>query len=206
MGIFARLYSFVVDLVFPPTDTARVVHEVTAEQWGALLSPLVREDGIIGLLPYRHPLVRSVIIEAKFHRNTRAIALLASALQDYLSSVDEETTELGTNKHVLVPVPLGKKRFKERGYNQIEEVLRAAGIPCSPLLQRVHDTAPQTTLSRKARLKNVEGAFRATSRVKTCHTYIVIDDVVTTGATLTATKVALANAGGTSITLVALAH
>ncbi len=206
MGIFARLFTLLADVLFPPKDTARIVRDLTAQQLGALLSPTMREDGITGLLPYRHSMVRSVIIEAKFHHNAHAIALLAGLLRDYLSSIDEEAAELGRNDYVMVPVPLGTSRFNERGYNQVEEVLKGAGIRPSRILSRIRDTAPQTTLSRKARLENMHGAFQATSDVDAYHTYIVVDDVATTGATLMATKAALSTAGGTNIILVALAH
>lgn len=88
----------------------------------------------------------------------------------------------------FVPVPLHKKRLKERGYNQsavIAKVLSEnSGIPVDEtLITRIRATEAQTKLDRAARLKNVNGAFLATDECRGKN-LVLVDDVRTTGSTL----------------------
>lgn len=202
MGILARI----LDLLFPLGDTARIVRETSSEEFSSLLAPRVTKTGVVALLPYRHRIVRAVIREAKFKRSARAFELLATVLADYLAAYTEEHAALDDRPLMLIPLPLGPKRRHERGYNQIEEVVRRTGTPYdSRILVRTRDTRPQTTLSRRERLQNVQNVFRAT-RPDLSYTYVLVDDVVTTGATLEAAGAALRSAGTNHMVVVALAY
>ncbi|MDB5195432.1 MAG: hypothetical protein JWO84_616, partial [Parcubacteria group bacterium] len=123
MGMLARFLEF----LFPRADTARLVAQTSAVEFGALLAPRITEHGIPALLPYRHPMVRAVILEAKFHRDPKALALLGAALAEYLGSMAEESAGFEETRFCVVPVPLGPARRRSRGYNQVEEVAKCAG-------------------------------------------------------------------------------
>lgn len=93
---------------------------------------------------------------------------------------------------LLVPVPLAPRRLRERGYNQSCQlalgVSRVTGLPVSEdVVCRTTFTSSQTQLSRQNRQENVEGVFllRQAERLKGRHV-LLIDDVITTGATVTA--------------------
>lgn len=106
----------------------------------------------------------------------------------------------------LVPIPLGPARLRRRGYNQSEWLARALGrqwqAPVIPRwLARTRDTATQTTLTPTARLANVAGAFSAAAR-RHWPPVVLIDDVLTTGATLADAARALATAGAQNISAV----
>jgi ComF family protein len=114
---------------------------------------------------------------------------------------------------VLVPVPLHVARRFDRGYNQAEriaEVLAAqvAGCRAEFLLRKQHETLSQTRLGRQERRQNVAGAFVVAPdrSVDPATRYVVIDDVLTTGATLHACAVALRKAGAECVDAAALAH
>ncbi|MDZ7291606.1 MAG: ComF family protein [candidate division KSB1 bacterium] len=112
---------------------------------------------------------------------------------------------------VLVPVPLHRRRERERGFNQsllLAKVLaKSWNIRVWPrFLRRTRFTQSQATLGAEARWKNVEGAFALSSRVHPgAQRIFLIDDVFTTGATMNACAYVLKSAGVTSVMGIALA-
>jgi ComF family protein len=109
----------------------------------------------------------------------------------------------------LVPVPLHRRRLAERGYNQAallaEELARALGRRClSRLLARTRDMDHQVGKARAERLRNAREAF--TLRAATAREVVLVDDVVTTGATVRACAQALARGGVRLAGVVALAQ
>lgn len=103
----------------------------------------------------------------------------------------------------LVPVPLYPQRLKDRGYNQSELLARAfsehTGITVQPfVLARTRQTVPQASLKKEERAGNVLGAFQATVDLRN-KTILLIDDVLTTGSTLTACADALRDAGAKAV-------
>ncbi len=111
---------------------------------------------------------------------------------------------------LILPVPLHPRRLRERGFNQSLELARsvAAGLRL-PLAyrgcRRVVATPPQRGLDQRARRKNLRNAFVADPSVKGLH-IALFDDVITTGATVTAASLALLDAGAERIDVWALAR
>lgn len=100
---------------------------------------------------------------------------------------------------MIIPVPLGRQRHKERGYNQVGMIARplamALEIKYAPNgLMRSRETRSQVGLTRQERKENVHGAFAAGTGVKS-KTILLMDDVSTTGSTLSSGAQALINAG-----------
>ena len=112
---------------------------------------------------------------------------------------------------VVVPMPLHWRRRWQRGFNQAELLARIAGrrcgIPVSHAVRRIRSTAVQAGLSNAQRRENVAGAFRLKRR-RAIHgrRVLLIDDVMTTGATASACALALKRGGAASVTLLALAR
>jgi ComF family protein len=206
-----RTLAALLDFIFPLRPDERIVRELREDDLLSLLDPeIVPMHGIeaTALLPFRNERVRAAIHEAKYHGSEKAFALLAATLTEYLGALLEESKP-GLDV-VLVPVPLGAKRRRERGFNQVEEVLkivvRDPVWTLSPnLLVRLKETASQVSLSRSKRLTNMRNAFACTPGIGPDRTYIVIDDVATTGATLDAACEALRRAGAERLFAIALA-
>ena len=103
---------------------------------------------------------------------------------------------------VIAPVPLHGRRERERGYNQssllAREVSRRAGIGSAQALRRTRDTPSQTAMSIEERRRNVDGAFECAGDVRG-RRVLLVDDVVTTGATMSACAATLKAAGATRV-------
>lgn len=111
---------------------------------------------------------------------------------------------------VVIPVPLHRWRLLKRKYNQSALLAQAVGeelgLPVELLtLQRMRHTKPQVGMKREERLKNVRDAFVVTGNVKG-KTVLLVDDVLTTGATLEACSTALLEAGAAEVRVLTLAR
>jgi len=114
-------------------------------------------------------------------------------------SMEDFCLHLNWQVDVVIPVPLGKQRLQERGYNQVALI----AMPLAALnrwryapraLSRVRETRSQVGLSAMERIENMKGAFRADPLQVRNRTVLLMDDVATTGATLSACAEALLSA------------
>ena len=151
--------------------------------------------------------LRSVIHAFKYQgRRSLArplAALMRQAGRDLLDSTD-----------LVVPVPLHPRRRWERGFNQAAELAAYLGPPVVNALRRTRATPPQATLPARRRRVNVSGAFglgagrgwRSTDVPTNARTVVVVDDVMTTGATLEACAGILRAAGAREVGALTIAR
>jgi ComF family protein len=110
----------------------------------------------------------------------------------------------GRQFDIIVPVPLHPTRQRERGFNQaglLAELLSTRiSIPCKRVLKRIRYTTTQTALDRAERMENLHNAFRLRKNadVRGLHV-LLIDDVLTTGSTLSECARVLKRAGAISV-------
>ncbi|MGQ9658911.1 MAG: ComF family protein [Thermochromatium sp.] len=138
-----------------------------------------------------------LITGAKFQGQLNAARLLGQCLADQVRASVDDWPE------TLIPVPLSPQRQRQRGYNQALEIARVLGrvlsIPLAPhLVVRTRATPPQTGLTAYARRRNVRGAFAATTVLDGRHLAIV-DDVMTTGSTVSELSRVLIDAGAARV-------
>lgn len=196
------------DFLFPPRKDESALRSVSKDAFFSLLSPRLVETTrpqTVALMHFSDPNVKAALHEAKYHGTGTAIDLLSATLAEYIREVEI----IGTL--VVVPIPLGPSRQRERGFNQVDEVVKRVakelGLTMdTELLARARETESQVSLPRAKRIENMRGAFSAAHPADPAYTYIVIDDVTTTGATLQAAIDALVKAGARSIIPLALAH
>jgi len=119
----------------------------------------------------------------------------------------------GRGGDVLVPVPLHRRRLGDRGYDQAELLALAAGrrlrLPVAPALRREEATSAQHALGRGARASNVGQAFTVEPRAASLldgRRVVLVDDILTTGATIGACAMALRSSGVGAVSALVVAR
>jgi ComF family protein len=141
----------------------------------------------------------------KFHNSLAAGLLLAQLLD---AEIADAMSALRFD--AVLPVPLHRRRLRERGFNQALELLRplaaARGWQVEPgLLRRERDTPHQIGLDALTRRRNLKGAFRADPVVAGAR-LLLFDDVITTGSTLREAAAELLDAGAAEVQVLAVAR
>lgn len=175
---------------------------------------------IEALFDYRDPLIKSIIWELKYNNKKVYAEILGQYLYDEML---EEISTLNMFSRgsgvVIVPVPLSKSRLKKRGYNQSLLLAQAfVGNTSSNIMYinkdiviKIKDTSPQARIvNRNKRLANIKGAFafknlEAKNFVKG-KTFIILDDVTTTGGTIHEIMKLLEKSGAKKVVGMAVAH
>ena len=117
-----------------------------------------------------------------------------------LIKLDPAARDMLAAAELVLPMPLSRERLAQRGFNQALQLARALAAPKlrTDLLLRLRDTAPQTALGRKQRAANVRGAFGVeplrAGELRGRHV-LLVDDVMTSGASIFAAASALRSAG-----------
>lgn len=140
--------------------------------------------------------VQSALHKLKYRRDMSMGDAIAAAMLPFVQC-------LNWNFELVVPVPLGKQRIRERGYNQVAMIAKplamGLGLQYSAnMLSRRKETRSQVGLSREERRTNVQGAFQAETGVKG-KVVLIMDDVSTTGSTLSSGADALYAAGAKDV-------
>jgi ComF family protein len=141
--------------------------------------------------------LRHAIIQLKYRRNLG----MAEILADYLLTL---YNNYNMKVDLITAVPLSPLRQRQRGYNQSALIAYALGLATklqyrSDLIIRTRDTASQVNLNAIERKQNVHGAFLGNSKKVKGKNILLIDDVITTGATMHACSQALLDAGAKDI-------
>ncbi len=148
---------------------------------------------------YCHPV--DVLIKAlKYGDDLAAARCLGDLLADYLHRRSVAVPD------AVIPVPLHPQRLRQRGFNQALELARRLDAPLAPqMVRRSRATAAQTGLDKSERRSNTRGAFQVTTHRVPAHV-AVIDDVLTTGATVIELAKTLRLAGAKQIEIWVMAR
>ena len=148
--------------------------------------------------------VQNALHTMKYRRNIGLGESFAAQMAEFVRS-------LNWRVDVLIPVPLGKNRLKERGYNQVALVARPlayeVGLDYSPgALWKARETRSQVGLTISQRQENVQGAYQADAQVVKYRSIVLMDDVATTGSTILACTEALLSAGAKEVYAITIAR
>ncbi|MEK7128014.1 MAG: ComF family protein [Patescibacteria group bacterium] len=179
---------------------------------------------IFPVYDYRHPPIKKALWLLKYNGKKKLAGIFAEILYE---KIMEELSELSVMENfresILIPIPLSGKRHRERGYNQTELICRELmrihltpplGSPGEVLsyrndiLIKPKETEHQARIKNRAeRLKNIIGSFAVKNENKIKNRNIIlIDDIVTTGATLNEARKILKSAGARKVIAFTVAH
>jgi competence protein ComFC len=175
-------------------------------------------DGLISCWDYEG-VVQKIIKEIKYRQYYAGIKNLTTSFLYYLNKKHHtEFLDFLETKPIVIPVPLHKKRLRQRGFNQAfliaQIIAQHFHLPISEkLLERVKATKPQAEMTKNQRLENVKNAFKPTKQLLLLgnnslqnKNFLVIDDVWTTGATIKTCAKALKSLGANKIWALTLAR
>ena len=213
-----RILMHLLDIVFP-------VNCLVCKKTGTLLciaclndfpkAERQTEEWIYPLFDYRHPPMKRAVWLFKYAGKKNLVKTFGENLAEYIMLELSELEPLENFRNpILIPIPLSRKRLKERGYNQAELLCESILAKNKNLtymkkvLVKTKETEHQARLKdRDNRLKNLIGSFEVVdiSLIKN-RNIILVDDVTTTGATLTEAKKVLRKAGARKVIGFTLAH
>ncbi|MFA6397857.1 MAG: ComF family protein [Candidatus Paceibacterota bacterium] len=211
-------FKVILDLIFPE-------HCLSCKNNGTILcencllkisqSRETPNNYIISVFDYKDPIIKKVIKMFKY-KNKRGLAnILAKPLNDKLL---EEISDLGIFENfknpILIPIPLSRKRLKERGYNQSELLAKELVLlnkdfkMQTDILFKTRETKSQASIkNRNERLNNLKDCFSIKNKelIKNKN-IILIDDIVTTGSTIKEARNILKSNGARKIIALTVAH
>lgn len=234
--LIAASARMLLDLVFPPVcpscrQPVDALHNFCAPCFSKLrliAAPLCSCCGIPFAIPVEGQCPTCLAEPPSFHR-ARAVMVYDAVSAPLITTLKFHDQWAGLERYAammaaagpmvveadyIVPVPLNWRRLWRRKYNQAAllayALARHSAVPVLPdALRRLRATTPQMRLPRHERLKNVRGAFAvadaALPKLQN-KTILLVDDVVTTGATVEACAVALRNAGAKQVDVLSLAR
>jgi ComF family protein len=213
-----KLLEGVFDFLLPRTKRAEEIAAMNVEELlkraRSSSKPPVADTR--ALFSYSDPLVKDAIWLLKYRRNKDAARLFGETLGNIAAEWLEDLRMFENFvQPILVPIPMGKNRLRERGGNHCEflceemmKTMPAGAAEYEPrALYKIRETPSQArTKSRAERLKNLSGSFAANSRLVRGRNILLIDDVITTGATIEEARKTLLQAGARKVTTLAIAH
>lgn len=148
--------------------------------------------------------IQNALHAMKYRRNIGLGESIAIQMVDFVRSLNWPI-------EITIPVPLGKKRLIERGYNQVALVARPLAFRLglkyeSDALQKVRETRSQVGLTVSQRHENVQNVYWADTKIVNGKSILIMDDVATTGSTISACTEALLSAGVREIYVLTIAR
>jgi len=214
-----KMWKKILDLLFPINYNQGFLNNLTTERFLSLTAPakIPPISNTLSIVNYKNRLVKKAIQSFKFENNQQLSKLFAEILYDNLvEELSNLNLTINFNKPILITVPLSRQRQRKRGYNQVEliaeEIIKIdqGGFLeyKKNVLKKVKNTPPQShTKNKIERMKNLEGCFKViNSSIIKNQNIILLDDVTTTGATLSEAVRTLKFAQPKQIICVTLAH
>jgi len=174
-------------------------------------------DTTTSVFNYKNTVIKKALWILKYKGNKKMGEIFARIVYDkILEEISDEKILSNFREPLLIPIPLSKKRLRERGFNQSEVIAHEISILdtgmsftfANKILYKIKDTPSQVSIKDKAkRLKNLHGCFSIKDKKSVCgKNIILIDDITTTGATIAEVNKTLLYAGAKKVIAFTVAH
>lgn len=217
VSFFSGIITQIVDSIAPPRKNFEIVKTLDEKKFAKIPdAPKVAEmDWIHPLYPYKDKRIRAVIWELKYRENILPLEYIGRRLYEEIIALASDIVLFDSNaEFLLIPIPISNERRRERGYNQSELIARAilendterTLLYAPQWFTKIKDTPAQShSQSKQERMSNLHDCFSADPRVENKY-IILIDDVVTTGSTLSEARRTLLSAGVINVFAFTIAH
>lgn len=214
-----KFLQFILYLIFPKDKTVRYLEKLSISELYSLLNKSADSlnQEFFSLFMYRDRNIQTIVHQIKYSANQYFIDICSIYMYEQIID-DLNDLELFQNftNPILIPVPLAKKKEKERGFNQCELLVKSIEkidsnnifeYQYKSVIKTVETKSQTKTKNKKERLKNVRNCFAISDPSKIeSRNIILIDDVWTTGQTLSEIKKTLLKAGARQVIAYTIAH
>ncbi len=213
-----KIIEYILSLILPKDEKILEIENMSEENIFQKIpkSECLKNQKIKSIFKYKNEITKTVIWEIKYKKNKKIIKKFSKILYEFiLEEFSNEMIFSNFKNPLLIPVPMSKNDFKKRGFNQSElMVMEIKKLDINNLFEftpdlilKTKDTTHQSKLKNKEeRLKNLNGCFSINNNIINNRNIIIIDDVVTTGATMSEIFKILKEAGAKKIIGFSLAH
>ena len=199
------------DLIFPRKKHSDATLNLTTKNLYANAAPVVH-NGHFALLSYKQKEVKDLLFSMKYEKGSHSVFLLAEILKEFLLSEISEQNILHNVTYRFYTVPITQSRKTKDRYNHLTPLLShvlkdITGVDAQNTMHWNRDVERQSSIkTKKGRINNVKNALSLSEPIPANSICVVIDDITTTGATLSECRDLLRKGGAYDVLTVALAH
>lgn len=213
-----EIFEYVLSILLPKDKSILEIENISEEDIFKNISRAntINNQNIKAIFKYKEKIIRKAIWEIKYNKNKIIIKKFGKILYDFiLEELSDEILFSNFQNPLLIPVPISKNNLRDRGYNQCEEIIKEIKQNDTQnifelsfdSLEKIKETPHQSKLNNKTkRLNNLKNCFSANPEKVKNRNIILIDDVITTGTTISEVKKELKKAGARKVIGIAIAH
>ena len=205
--ILTRIIDYYKNLFFPLKAKSKKAETLSYTKIRPLLA-VRQQHSHITLFPYKNAHIQTLLFSCKYERHLKSTQIIARYLADIIQEEYIEQAQIINQPVIVTTIPPTVTRQKAETYDHLQDILEHVTTPLEKetLLKWKKSVQRQSLIKNKQkRIQNVANNLTATPHVQPNITYIIIDDITTTGATLNEAKRALTEAGATTIITIAFA-
>jgi ComF family protein len=219
-SFYNKTKNFLIDILFPLNcNICQARNEIICNDCVKKIQITNRETSgdIFAMFDYQDIRIKDIIWKLKYHHKHYLGEKLGQLLYEFfIEDISDIKTHVTGRAILVIPVPISNNKIKSRGYNQANAIARGFCDMANNdillfkkniIIKRI-DTIPQAKITnRKRRLENVRGVFEIKNpEIVKGRTIVVIDDVTTTGGTISEIIKILKKAGAKKVVGFAVAH
>lgn len=213
-----EIFESIISIILPKEKYVTEIENLSIEYIGNEIPKAdeTSDSKFRAVFHYKNNIVRRAIWEIKYNENKKIAEKFCKPLYEFLiETLGEETVFENFNNPLLVPIPSGKETMKKRGFNQCELIAKELfkidngqnfQLETKAIFKIKETTHQSETKNKSKRLKNLEGCFLADKEKVSGRNIILIDDVITTGATMKEVSKTLKSAGAKRVIGFSIAH